>query len=282
MIDKTPLGTKPTKFDLKFMLVSDAGAGKTHFCGSYTGGPVHFYMLDPGGEKTLYKLNQNRPAHSPITVDLIDCNKQTYDDFWNLVQQDAEAGFFDDMADKNGLVVFPDSLTTANEMAMREIARLNKREMLSQKEEKKFGFRKQDWGQMTQWMSTLVNVINTLPCATACTAHLFTELDKENTPIARYPKIMGQLRYSIGKSFDEVYLLEAAKAGVDVYFKRAKLFTAKTRTFAIPMLRDADMNIIAQAYQNNDDLSSKGGDNKSNPNHSTTTPKVNKMLLPGS
>lgn len=278
---KQPLPSAPRKFDLKFLLVGDAGAGKTHFIATYTQGPVHFYMVDPGGEKTLYKLNQNRPAVSPLTIDIFSNRTQTYNDFWSQIQKDEKEGFFDEMASKQGLLVMPDSFTTLNDMAIREIASLNKRNLMSQADDKKFGFRQQDWGQLGRWMQTLVDVINDMPCAVAVPCHLYNDTDKDGSLIGRYPKVTGQLRYDIGKNFDEVYLLEqTSKMTTTLRFKPYNLFTAKTRTFAIPKLESADMNQIATAYLTGDDLSSKGG-KTTHIEEATSTVKESKMLLPG-
>jgi len=116
---------KPNKrvFDLKFLLCGNSGSGKTHLCGTYTTGPVHFYMLDKGGEKSLEKLIEERPQGSPtLSVDTFSKSEVNFSDFWHKFQLDEKEGFFDYMKEQNGLVVI-DSLTAANHKAIKEICK---------------------------------------------------------------------------------------------------------------------------------------------------------------
>lgn len=248
---KTPLASTPPKFDLKFLLVGDSGAGKTHFCGTYTKGPVHFYMLDPGGEKTLYKLNQNRPKDCPITIDSYPENTTKYSTFWKQIQKDEKDGFFDKMAEANGLVVLPDSISSAGDMSVREIAFMNSRTL----DKQTAPMRIQDWGQNIAWLKHLISVVNNLPCACAMIAHLHIEKDDSaGRIVGRYPLISGQLKYSMGRFFDEVYLLAPVGNHYNIYFKEHNGFQAKSRLFTPRNVKDITMDVLADAYLENNTL----------------------------
>ncbi len=238
------------KFDLKILLVGNSGAGKTHFCGTYTGGPIHFYMIDYGGEKTLHKLNQNRPSHSPITVDIIDSRATSYEKFWRMIQKDEKAGFFDEMAEKNGLIVLPDSLTSIDAMIMTDVAVKNSRDVTAPADTKK-GMRIQDWGQVSTWLKMLISAVNSLPCAVVSTAHLFTEVDKEGVVLNRYPAVTGQYRSKLGVDFDEVYYLTGLQKKRMLYMTKYDSFQAKSRVFSARKVMNPTLDMIAQNYVNN-------------------------------
>lgn len=252
---KKSLEPLPPQFDLKFLLVGDSGSGKTHLCGTYTKGPVHLYMLDPGGEKTLYKLNKNRPEGSPLSVDSFAARKAKYSDFWKQIQKDEKSGFFDKMAELGGLVVLPDSISSASDMILQEIATKNGRTLTSQAAP----MRRQDWGQATSWMKELISVANDLPCAVAVTAHLHIERDDvDGTVIGRYPLISGQLKFNGGRYFDEIYLLSPIGTHYNLYFKEVNKFQASSRYFTPRSVKDVTMDMLATAYLNGDDLSNMG------------------------
>lgn len=260
---KTPLTKQDKKFDLKFFIAGPSGSGKTHFLGTYTLGPTHFYMLDRGGEKSLYKLIEKRKSSDPpITIDMIPSRQNTYTNFWKTLQQDAKAGFFDEMAEKQGLVVLPDSITTANIMAKAEIAKLNNIDLVQMSQKKNPGdtISPTLWGQLLAWMQELVGTIQELPCATASTVHLFTETDKEGSVIRRVPSVNGQFRQLIGIDFDEIYLMENKGSKHNIYFKEHNYFEAKSRVFSAKKVSDFTMDQIAQAYLSGDTLEQvKGG-----------------------
>ncbi len=249
-MNKTPLISPETnKFDLKILLVGNSGGGKTHLCGTYTKGPIHFYMFDYGGEKTLHKLNKDRPTHSPITVDHID-KREKYDKFWTTVQKDERAGFFDYMAEQNGIVVLPDSITGVDAMIATTVAAKNNRDLLADPS-KKLGMRIQDWGQISTWLKMLVNVVNSLPCAVISTAHLYSETDKDGAVINRYPAITGQYRSKLGVDFDEVYYLTERTKKRMLYMTNYDKFQAKSRVFSANSIENPTLDMIADAYINN-------------------------------
>lgn len=246
---KTPLAETSKTFDLKFLMVGDSKSGKTHFCGTYTRGPVHFYMLDPGGEKTLHKLNKDR--EHPITIDKFSMRSDGYSAFYKQLQTDERDGFFEKMAEQNGLVVLPDSLSAASDMALAEIAKRNGRTLESPDKP----MRIQDWGQLGAWMKTLVSFANDIPCSAAVIAHLYTETDDSGAVIKRYPMISGNFRTSMGRMFDEVYLLEPFGDKHRIYFKPRNLFTAGSRIFTCKQATDITMDTLADAYIAGDSLS---------------------------
>lgn len=265
METKQILKSSNKKFDLKFFLVGNSGSGKTHFCGTYTKGPIHFYMLDRGGEKSLYKLIDKRDKSlPPITIDVISNRTNKYSDFWKILQNDAKDGFFDHMAEQNGLVVLPDSLTTANIMAKKEIASIAEVDLLEIGVER--NMRKVMspplWGQLLGWMQELIGTTQELPCATATTVHLFTEFDKDGAILKRVPAVNGQFRQLVGINFDEIYLLEVKGAKYNLYFKDHSYFEAKSRVFTGKKLTSPTMDIIHDAYLSGDPLNQKGGDTK--------------------
>jgi hypothetical protein len=241
---KTILTNKDRTFDLKFLFVGDSGAGKTHFCGTYTLGPVHFYMTDPGGEKTLHKINQNRPKGCEISIDVFNPRSTTFSAVWATIQKDEKDGFFTSFAERNGLVVLPDSLTSLNSMILQEVVKKNNRSLLDESK----AMRIQDWGQLIQWIKAFVGVINDLPCAVAATAHLQTETGESGQVQKRYPNINGRYATSIGVDFDEVYLLEAFGKKRRIYFTERNLFSAKSRVFSNQFVEDITLDDLAKAY----------------------------------
>lgn len=250
---KTPLQNKPPQFDLKFLLVGNSGSGKTHFAGTYTSGPVHFYMLDPGGEKTLYKLNKDRKPGCEITIDSFSPRNDKYTTFWKQLQRDEKDGFFAEMSERKGLIVLPDSLTTANDMIVEETARKNGRSLTNTDK----AMRIQDWGVASQWMKELVGVINDLPCAVVAIAHLVTDYDDEGAVAARYPSVTGKFSRTMGRYFDEIYLLETMGSKRKVVFTEKGKFQASSRIFQCKDASNITMQDLADAYMNGDDLSIK-------------------------
>ena len=241
---------KQRKFNLKFIMAGDSGSGKTDFCDSYSLGPVHFYMTDQGGEKTLEKNRHNRKPSDPImSVDDLGSNNINFSDFWNQLEEDDKEGFFEQMAEQNGLVVI-DSLTALNAKAIDEICKLNGvnplniGKVLNQKKTMAMPH----WGQLLQWMTTLVSTIQELPCAVAVTVHLHTLMNSKQEVVARYPSVNGQFRQLIAVDFDEAYLLETRGSKHLIHFKESNKFQAKSRVFSIDKVSDRTMNDLAKAY----------------------------------
>lgn len=248
---KQPFVPTPNVFDLNFFLCSNSGAGKTHLCGTYTKGPIHFYMLDKGGERTLNKLISVRPKSAPIiSVDNLSADSITFSDVWKVLQEDEKSGLYNHMLVNNGLIIF-DSLTTMNQKAITEIMRINKRggakigKAFSQKTD---GMQITDWGQLLQWMSQLVASIQEFPCATATTVHLHTVMDGEQKVVARYPSVNGQFRQIVGVNYDETYLLENRKEKYTIHFKEKHKFQAKSRAFSVDKVTNYTMDMLAEAY----------------------------------
>ena len=242
---KTPLTITDKVFDLKFCLVGNSGSGKTHFCGAYNGGPIHFYMCDPGGEKTLFRFKE-KIAKGLMTIDRFSLRNNTYTDIWKTIQRDAKDGFFEEMAEKKGLIVLPDSMTTLAMMALTNVAKNHGRDL----KDVKNAMRIQDWGVLGQWLKELVAVINDMPCAVAATAHLHTDVVSDGAVLERVPSLPGAIRYSIGLFFDEVYLLETRGDKRTIHFKESNKFQAKSRVFNEKSAKNIDMNDVAEAYLN--------------------------------
>lgn len=229
---KVTLGelSEAKNFDLKFILVSAPGGGKTHMAGTYSGGPIHFYMLDQGGEKTLYKLNESRPPDAPITVDTFNRrDKQGYDSFWKQIQTDGKSGFFDEMAAQNGLVVF-DSMTAISQLALDSVAQKNNRTPGNTPESG--GMRRQDWGQRSAWITEFIRVVTELPCAVVITCHLKRIQDDNTGSVREQLALPGQLADSGANWFDEVYKLGSVAKSIRLHFRNGGAFDqCKTRVF---------------------------------------------------
>lgn len=250
-MDKKALVPGDNKFNLKFLLVGNSNSGKTHLCGTYDLGPVHFYMADAGGEKSLFKLLPGRKY--PITIDHFKSGPRAYNVFWKQLQEDAKKGFFDEMAEKNGLVVIPDSLTKICEWAIIEVAKRNGRTIGDASKKTGKPMRIQDWGQVGAWMKELVTVIGEIPCAVATICHLQSDKNDEGAVIERVPSIAGAYRYNIAKDFDEVYLLEVRGTKHVIHLKESQKFNAGSRLFQDKQLKDVTLNDIAKAVMESRD-----------------------------
>lgn len=254
---KTPLTIADLLFNLNFFLVGGSGSGKTHLAGTYTKGPVHFYMTDKGGSVTLNKLVKKRGKNAPpISVDDFSADDSTFSDLFTALQKDEEDGFFQEMKRDNGLLCF-DSITTMNIKAIYEIMTLNKRTgggVGKKYNDAKDGMRTQDWGQLLQWMSTLISTIQSLPCATCSMIHLHLIMDKEGNVISRAPSVNGQFRQLIGINYDETYLLENRGSKRIIHFQEKLKFQAKSRAFSCPSVTNITMDTLAEAYVTGDTM----------------------------
>lgn len=245
-------GNKDKKLDLNFLLVGNSGSGKTHFSATYTKAPIHFYMLDKGGEKTLEKLLINRPDASPLSIDDFSTSEHTFSDFWKQLQQDAKDDFFDEMAEKNGIVVI-DSLTSANAKAIIEVTKKDNviPSGIGIKIDHKKGMNRAHWGQLLSWMTTLITAIQELPCATITTVHLHTLMNSGQEVVARYPSVSGQFRQTLARDYDETYLLETRGENHVLHFKEREKFMAKSRVFSSKEARNYTLDMLIKAYLNN-------------------------------
>lgn len=183
--------------DLKFLLVGSSGCGKTHFCGTYTKGPLHVYSFDPHGHLTLLK-SENKA----ITVDSFldtDLDKaQAYRNFATTWNKDLAEGYFQQLADQNGILVL-DSLSTLSQAIMDEVLRTAKIEKPSLK------IISQDlWGQQSQIIKHVIREVNALPCMAIMTAHEELVTDSSGTT-KYYPLTTGKLKTQIGLYFSEIY-----------------------------------------------------------------------------
>lgn len=244
-LDKSSLEDQAPKFDLKFLLTGRPGTGKTHFCATYTKGPVHFYMFDPGGEKTIRKVARDLDLPlSRFTIDYYNNpQKASFKSFWKSLQKDDHNGFFDKMAQSEGLVVF-DSLTKISQLILRDIAKENNRTIATQERP----LRIQDWGQVTAWTRDFVSIIDVLPCAVAVTCHYVTETNSEGAVIGEYPSIIGGSRYTIANDFDEVYRLESVGKNYKINFRGNAFFEAKSRVVNETSANNLTMDHLYEAY----------------------------------
>lgn len=243
---KTPLSARQRKFDLKFLLTGNSGSGKTHFTATYTKGPIHYYLFDKGGEKTVEKLMGNR---SDITIDDFSSSSVSFSDFWQQFQADGNNGFFDHLAENSGLLVL-DSLTNANQKAITEICKKSgvTPSGIGKKLDMKLGMAPPHWGQLLNWMTTLVTSLQELPCAVAVTVHLHVLMNSDQEVVARYPAVNGQFRQLLSADFDEAYLLTTQGSKRKIFFTEKLSFEAKSRSFDMPFVSDITLDQLVAAY----------------------------------
>jgi hypothetical protein len=245
---KTPLQSRQRKFDLKFLLTGNSGSGKTHFTATYTKGPIHYYQFDRGGEKTVEKLMGNR---TDITIDDFSSSQIAFSDFWRQFQTDGKNNFFEHLAANSGLLVL-DSLTNANQKAIAEICKKSgvTPSGIGKKLDMKLGMAKPHWGQLLNWMTTLVTSLQELPCAVAVTVHLHILMNSNQEVVARYPAVNGQFRQLLSTDFDEAYLLTTNGTKRMIYFTEKLSFEAKSRSFDMPYVTNVTLDQLAKAYLN--------------------------------
>ena len=250
---KKPFTVRDKKFNLKILLCGNSGSGKTDLPSHYTKGPLHFYMFDKGGEKTIEKNLSLRKSSDPqLSVDIMSSDKDSFSDFWTQFQQDEKDGLFEELAKNNGILVI-DSITSLNRKAINEICSKNNitpsgiGKILNMKK----GMAMPHWGQLLSWMSTFIAALQELPCAVIATVHLHTLMNSNQEVVARYPSVNGQFRQLIAVDFDEAYLLETRGKNHLIHFKECGKFEAKSRVFDSKELRNSNINAIAEAYINN-------------------------------
>lgn len=233
-------------FDLKFLLVGNPGSGKTHLTTSYTKGPIHYYMFDHNGKRTLEKIAKNR---NDITIDYFSDSNVLFSDFWTQFQEDEKSGLFEYLKENSGLLVL-DSLTNANHKAIDEIAKKSgvTPSGIGKKIDMKLGMAPPHWGQLLNWMTTLVTALQELPCAVAVTVHLHTLMNSNQEVVARYPSVNGQFRQLLGTDFDEVYLLVTQGSRRQIYFTEKLSFEAKSAVFDMPKVEGITMDQLVAAY----------------------------------
>lgn len=246
LASKKKLAQEKKKFDLKFLLVGNPGSGKTHLTASYTKGPLHYYMFDHNGRRTLEKVTKNR---NDVTLDDFSSSKLQFSDFWKQFQEDEKAGLFDYLAENQGLLI-PDSLTNINRKAIDEIARKAgvTPSGIGQRIDMKKGMAPPHWGQLLNWMTTFVTAVQELPCAVAVPVHLHVLMNSDQEVVARYPSVNGQFRQLLGSDFDEVYLLVTQGSKRQIFFTEKLSFEAKSGVFDMPKVEGITMDDLVTAY----------------------------------
>lgn len=246
LVNKHKLAAKKRIFDLKFLLTGNSGSGKTHFTATYTKGPLHYYLFDKGGDKTIEKIMKGR---NDITIDDFSSNDLLFSDFWRTFQEDEKSGLFEYLKEQSGMLVL-DSLTNANKKAIIEIEKKSgiTPSGIGKKIDMKLGMAPAHWGQLLNWMSTLVSSLQELPCAVAVTVHLHTLMNSDQEVVARYPAVNGQFRQLLAADFDEAYLLTTQGTKRQIFFTEKLAFEAKSRVFDMPKVEGITMDQLASAY----------------------------------
>ncbi len=253
MRNRTPLTFNYDRFDLKMLLAGGSGSGKTRFCGTYTKGPIHFYMLDAGGELALDGLPK-RPDTCPISWDNLSVDT-TFQDVWELLQKDQKEGLFEHLAEVNGLAVLPDSYTALAEYGELAIGKLyNKTFAIGEGAKYKISpktdtFTVHDWGQLTHWNRYILQFIRELPCAVASTVHVMERTDAEGKFMGRAPAVTGRLRDLIGNGYHETYYMhQGADKIYYLYMEKHQGFQGKSRAFDIKKMKNPSMDLLADLY----------------------------------
>ena len=244
--NKAKLTERKRIFDLKFLLVGNSGSGKTHFTATYTKGPLHYYLFDHGGEKTIEKIAKNR---QDVTIDNFSDSSIMFSDFWKTFQEDEKAGFFEYLKENSGMLIL-DSLTNANQRAIMEITKKANITPagIGKPIDMKKGMAPPHWGQLLNWMTTMVTALQELPCAVAVTVHLHTLMNSDQEVVARYPSVNGQFRQTLATDFDEAYLLTTQGVKRQIYFTEKLSFEAKSRVFDMPKVEGITMDQLVTAY----------------------------------
>ena len=172
-----------------------------------------------------------------------------FSDFWKTFQEDEKAGFFEYLKENSGMLVL-DSLTNANQRAIMEISKKANITPagIGKPIDMKKGMAPPHWGQLLNWMTTMVTALQELPCAVAVTVHLHTLMNSEQEVVARYPSVNGQFRQTLATDFDEAYLLTTQGAKRQIYFTEKLSFEAKSRVFDMPKVEGITMDQLVTAY----------------------------------
>lgn len=238
-------------FDLKCLFTGDSGSGKTHFTGTYSKGPTHYYMFDPGGEKTLEK-----PGLFDLSLKTMDKfvdkdprKPKAFDNFWAQLQQDEKDGFFEEMAAKQGLLVF-DSGTTISQAIVDRVGKLNNFPA-------KWEFK--HWGQVTSTLLEFIRVINSLPCAAVLTTHLKEVKNAEGNLIEYKPLLTGQLAQTVGIYFSEYWVFKRNGDKTTVHFSGTGLNPASSRIMTEAKAENITFDDVYDMYMLGKELKTKKG-----------------------
>ncbi len=190
--------TMGSKFNVKFLIWGQPGSGKTSFLGSYTKGPVHFYLTDPQGT-TVLRENTNA-----ITVDEFTYGgPKAYENFWKTMQADEKSGMFDELLDQEGLLVI-DSYTTLENYLVEYVCSqiLKKKKTAGQT----YDIQRQDWPTISGYVLNFFKGVASLPCAVAVVCHSKTVQD-DSQALYFQPTIIGQQATQAPRWFSEFFNL---------------------------------------------------------------------------
>jgi hypothetical protein len=234
-------------FDLKMLIYGEPKTGKSHFCGTYTKGPVYVYTFDEGGAKTYRKM----PHSDKIMVAQYmepDRNKAaSWKDFIKDLQQAGKDGFFEQAQADNALVVF-ESTTTMADAIMRLVIYKNHKSIFDADSIPHQATQPQ-WGSGVRIMQEFINTVTTLPCAVAVTAHTRTEKDEVSGKLIGFPTTVGKT-YGPQQAmhFDDLIYIAMSAGRHTFHLKGTGIYQAGTRTILPKSVVDLTMDDMFNAY----------------------------------
>lgn len=235
-------------FNLNFLFVGPSGTGKTDLPARYTKGPVHFYMFDKGGTSTIKKVIKEKKTNN-ISVDLFNKSDLKFSTFWDKFQEDEAKGYFDYLAENNGILV-TDSITKLNIIAKREISENTaKGKTLIGSKSKPIKWTFDEWDTLGRWMQTYMNCIQDLPCATITTVHVVNETDSSGAVVGKSLTLNGAFREAIKIDFDEMYLFERKGNDFSVCMQNKSGFTARSNSFKQEVYKKLTMDDLFNKHQ---------------------------------
>ena len=188
--------TKPI-WNEKILLYGTHKSGKTHFAGTYSKGPIHYYGFDPGGEKTFRNLEDS----SNITMDTF--GDLPIRDQWGafskvLTQDFVRNNLPEYMLENGGIIVF-DSLTTMTQAIMHHILKTNARKPDATPT-------LQEWGIGVEKMLEFLRTIVGAPCAVLLLTHYDIYSDEDSGRTMAVPTVVGRKwAPKIGLYFDNIW-----------------------------------------------------------------------------
>lgn len=236
------------RFNLKMLLWGDPGCGKTTFVGTYTKGPIHFYLADPQGLSVLRKNNNRESITSDVFTDETYGRGKTYPAFWKQLQKDEREGFFGELAEQEGILVI-DSWTTMEGYLVDYVCSTVLKKKVGDGGAYDIG--RPDWPTISGYVLAFFKHITSLPCATLILCHSKSTQDADNNVFFR-PTILGQQADSAPRWFSEYLRLSLAAGHLKVQVQGNPRIPAASRLFlpgdGVKTLQDPTMDTLYNVF----------------------------------